>query len=162
MMKHLLAVILKVSKLLYVVSGVALICMMLITVGDVILRELGRPIIGVYELVGFSGAIVIGFGLPYTSWKRGHIYMEFLIVQIPKQRQNIAHVFTRLLGIALFAVAAYNLFVVGIDLHNSGEVSPTLSFPYYPVAYGLGICCIMLCLVLLCDIIKIYGEHYEW
>ena len=161
-MKHVLEVAMKVSKFLYAVSGVMLIWMMLLTVADVILRYLGRPITGTYELVAFSGAVVIGFGLPYTSWVRGHVYMEFLIVKISKRSRKIVNIFTRLISIGIFAVAGYNLFIVGMDLYNTGEVSPTLNFPFYPVAYGLSVCCFMLCIMLLCDIVKIYGEHHEW
>jgi TRAP-type C4-dicarboxylate transport system permease small subunit len=160
-MTWLLSLGLKISKSLYAVSGVVLVWMMLLTAADVVLRAFGRPITGAYELVGFSGAVVIGFGLPYTSWTRGHVYMEFLIKKLPKQSRDIANVFTRLVGIALFAVIAYNLVVVGMDLRGTGEMSPTLQLPFYPVAYGVGICCFMLCLMLLCDIIKICGDHYE-
>ncbi len=160
-MEHLLRVSVKISKFLYTLSGLALVWMMLLTVADVILRELGRPITGTYELVAFSGAVVIGFGLPYTSWTRGHVYMEFLTEKIPRRSRNIAYVMTRLMGIVLFAVAAYNLFVVGTDLYNSGEVSPTLNFPFYPVAYGVGMCCSLVCLMLFCDIIKVYGDYDE-
>jgi len=151
----------KISKFLYAVSGVVLVWMMLLTGADVVLRAFGRPITGAYELVAFSGAVVIGFGLPYTSWTRGNVYMMFLIEKLPKQSRDIANVFTRLVGIALFAVIAYNLVVVGMDLRGTGEMSPTLQLPFYPVAYGVGICCFMLCLMLLCDIIKICGDHYE-
>jgi hypothetical protein len=42
-----------------------------------------------------------------------------------------------------------------------GEVSPTLTMPFYPVAYGLGICSFVQCLVLLCDILKILGGKHE-
>lgn len=159
-MEHLLQVSLKICKFLYALSGAALVWMMLLTVADVILRELGRPIIGTYELVAFSGAVVVGFGLPYTSWTRGHVYMEFLVEKIPRRSRNIAYVLTRLMGITLFAVAAYNLFLVGVDLYNSGEVSPTLNFPFYPVAYGVGLCCSLVCLMLLCDIVKAFGDHH--
>jgi len=160
-MERMLATALKISKFLHAVSGVALVWMMLLTVTDVVLRAFGRPITGAYELVAFSGAVVIGFGLPYTSWMRGHVYMEFLIERIPKQNRNIANIFTRLIGIILFAVAGCNLLIVGMDLRDTGEVSPTLNFPFYPIAYGVGICCFVLCLMLLCDIIKIYGDRYE-
>ncbi len=161
MMEHVLKIALKISRFLYTLSGVALVGMMLLTVADVILRQFGRPILGTYELVGFCGAVVIGFGLPYTSWTKGHVYMEFLIEKMPERVRNMANMVTRLLGIALFSVAAYNLFIVGRDLFNSGEVSPTLNFPFYPVAYGVGICCIIICLMLLCDILKIYGDRDE-
>jgi TRAP-type C4-dicarboxylate transport system permease small subunit len=112
-------------------------------------------------MVGFSGAVVIGFALPFTSWIRGHVYMEFLIQRLPKQVRDRMNLFTRGIGIILFALIAYNLMVVGIDLQKSGEVSPTLRFPFYPVVYGVGICFFIECLVLFCDILKIRGDKYE-
>lgn len=161
MMERVLAIALRISKFLYAVSGVALAWMMLLTVTDVVLRAFGRPITGAYEIVAFTAPVVIAFGLPYTSWMKGHVYMEFLIERIPKQNRNIANIFTRLTGIALFAVVGYNLFVVGMDLRDTGEVSPTLNFPFYPVAYGVGICCFMICFVLVCDMIRIWGDRNE-
>jgi TRAP-type C4-dicarboxylate transport system permease small subunit len=47
------------------------------------------------------------------------------------------------------------------DLHNTGEVSPTLQMPFYPVAYGVAICFFVLCLVFVGDIIKIAKGEYE-
>ncbi len=49
---------------------------MLLTVADVVLRLLGRPIVGTYELVALGGAVAIGLSLPLTSWVRGHIYVD--------------------------------------------------------------------------------------
>ncbi len=70
-------------------------------------------------------------------------------------------IFTRCLGIGLFLVIASNLIILGMELYNSGEVSPTLHVPFYLVVYGIGICCFVQCLVLVCDIVKIIGGEYE-
>ena len=48
-----------------------------------------------------------------------------------------------------------------MGLRKSGEVSLTLQVPFYPVAYGLEVCCFVQCLVLVCVIIKIFGGEYE-
>jgi len=48
-----------------------------------------------------------------------------------------------------------------MDLHKAKEVSMTLEIPFYPVAYGVGICCFVQCLVMFCDIVKISGGAYE-
>ena len=48
-----------------------------------------------------------------------------------------------------------------MDIQKSGEVSPTLHLPFYPVAYAVGVVCFFQCLVLFCDIIKIFGGKYE-
>ena len=71
------------------------------------------------------------------------------------------NVFTRCLGIGLFLVIAANLMILGMELYNSGEVSPTLHVPFYLVVYGIGICSFVQCLVLVCDIVKIIGGEYE-
>ncbi len=160
-MQGLLGIGLRLSQFLNGIAGVTLVFMMLLTVMDVIMRIFGRPITGTYEMVGFSGAVVIGFALPFTSWIRGHVYMEFLIQRLSKQARDRLNLFTRLIGIILFALIAYNLMIVGIDFQKSGEVSPTLRFPFYPVVYGVGICFFIECLVLFCDILKISGGHYE-
>ncbi len=57
----------------------------------------------------------------------------------------------------LFLMIGWNLIKYGIDLRQSGEVSHTLTLPFYPVAYGLGISFFVQCLVLVCDILKIFG-----
>jgi TRAP-type C4-dicarboxylate transport system permease small subunit len=160
-MRLFLLIGLKISKFLYAVSGITLVFMMLLTVLDVTLRALGRPITGAYELVAFSSAVVVGFALPLTTWTKGHVYMEFLIERLPEHVRNFANLSTRIIGIILFALAAYNLIDVGIDLYTTGEVSPTLQLPFYPVAWGVGLCCFIMCLVLFCDILKIYGEEHE-
>jgi len=65
------------SRFLNVIAGISLTFLMLLTVLDVILRSFRTPVVGTYELVAFSGAVVIGFAIPYTSWLRGHIFVDF-------------------------------------------------------------------------------------
>src|ERR1035437_10034926 len=149
------------GKVLNVIGGSALTFMMFLTVADVIMRAFGRPILGTYEIVGLSLALVIGFGIPKVSMDRGHVYMEFVVDKLPKNWKSIMHTFTRVLCIILFIIIGYNLFSVGNEFHTSGEVSPTLKLPFFPVAYGVGVCCFIECLVFVIDIIKIWRGQYE-
>ena len=128
---------------------------------DVILRALKMPIVGTYELVAFSGAVVIGFAVPLTSWLRGHIFVDFFILRFSQKVRNIFNITTRCLVIFLFFLIGWNLIKYGMDLQKSGEVSLTLQMPFYPVAYGVALCCFVQCLVLICDVIKIFGGKYE-
>jgi len=159
--KGFLNLIFRVSRFLNIIAGITLTFMMFLTVSDVILRFLRRPIVGTYELVAFSGAVVIGFALPFTSWLRGHIFVDFFISRFSRTLRNIFYIFTRVLVIWLFLMIGWNLFLYGRDLYKSGEVSLTLQMPFYPVAYGVGVCCFIQCLVLFCDILKIIGGAYE-
>jgi TRAP-type C4-dicarboxylate transport system permease small subunit len=134
---------------------------MLLTVMDVILRGLRIPIVGTYELVAFAGAVVIGFAIPYTSWLRAHIFVDFFILKFSQKVRNIFNISTRTVVTVLFFLVGWNMIKFGIDLQRSGEVSLTLQMPFYPVAYGVGFCCFVQCLVMVCDIVKIAGGEYE-
>jgi TRAP-type C4-dicarboxylate transport system permease small subunit len=160
-MESMLNFVQRISRGLNVVAGAALTFIMAITVLDVILRAFRSPIVGTYELVGFSGAVVIGFAIPLTSWGRGHIYVDFFVQKFGTRAQNAFNVATRCVGLGLFFLIGWHLLRIAMDLARSGEVSPTLRFPFYPVAFGVGICCFVQCLVLLCDIVKISGGKYE-
>ncbi len=160
-MKGFLNKIQGLSRFLNIIAGISLTFVMLLTVMDVILRTLKRPIVGTYELVAFSGAVVIGFAVPLTSWMRGHIFVDFFILGLSQRVRNIFNLITRCLVIVLFILIGWNLIKYGMDLQKSGEVSLTLQMPFYPVAYGVGVCCFVQCLVMICDILKIVGGEYE-
>ena len=174
----------KVSRVLNIIAGISLTCLMCLTVADVALRailSLGRwllkhemllplgnsivehvrPIVGTYELVALLGAVVIGFSIPLTSWLRGHIYVDFFLFRFSQKTRNAFNIATRCLGIFLFLMIGINLFKYGMDLQQSGEVSLTLQIPFYPIVYGVGVCCFAQCLVLIGNMVKIFGGSYD-
>ncbi len=162
-MKGFLSGVEKISKFLNVIAGISLTFLMLLTIIDVILRTrmFKSPVVGTYELVAFSGAVVIGFSMPLTSYIRQHIFVDFFILKFSRRVRNVFNISTRCLVIALFILVGWNMFKYARDLQQSGEVSLTLQLPFYPVAYGVGVCCFILCLVFVCDIIKILKGEYE-
>jgi len=161
MMDAYLKTVSKLITVMYAFSAVVLSFMMLLTVSDVILRYLGRPIPGTYELVGLSGAIAIGFAIPYTSLVRGHVFVEFLIDRMEKGRREVVLIFTKILILLLFIAFGTYLFITGMDMAASGEVTQILRLPFYPVAYAVGVACFIECLVMVSDIVKLAGGDYE-
>jgi TRAP-type C4-dicarboxylate transport system permease small subunit len=145
------------------VAGATLFIMMMLTVVDVVLRSVGKPFTGTYELVAIAGAIVVGFAVAQTSWDKGHIYVDFLIEKRSDAVKNAFFICTRVFGIAIFGLLAWNLFLKANHLYKSGEVSMTLHIPYYPAAYALAFCFVVECLVLIADIVKIFvmGKDHE-
>jgi TRAP-type C4-dicarboxylate transport system permease small subunit len=151
----------RLSRAMQAIAGLALVFMMTLTTCDVILRHFGKPIIGTYEIVAFSGGIVIGFSTPITSFMRGQIFVDFFYQKFPMVTQNILNTTTRLVDIALFGIISWNLMIMGRDMYRSGEVSLTLQLPFYPIAYGIAFALFIQCLVLVCDIVKIRKGEYE-
>jgi TRAP-type C4-dicarboxylate transport system permease small subunit len=160
-MGQVLAAVLKVAKGMHFLGGVSLVFLMTLTLVDVGLRAMGKPLLGTYELVGYAGGIAIGLAMPVTSWRRGHVYVDTFLTRLPVPAQMTIHIVTRLVGAALFAVLAWNLLRFGLDLRASGEVSLTLELKYYPVAFGLAAACAVQGVVLLCQVEQVRRGEYE-
>ncbi len=161
-MENAFDVFLRVCKVvLNTIASAALTFMMFLTVTDILLRAFGHPLVGTYEIVSLALALVIGFGIPPVSMDRGHVYMEILLEKLSPRGRAIMNTSTRVVCIILFALIAYNLFSVGSEFHSSGEVSPTIKLPFFPVAYAVGVCCYIECLVFIRDIVRIWRGQYE-
>jgi TRAP-type C4-dicarboxylate transport system permease small subunit len=142
------------------VAEVVLVLMMMITVVDVVLRSVGKPIVGTYELVAMMGAMVVGFAIAKTSWDRGHVFVDFLIENRSTAVKNAFFVATRIFGIAIYALISWNLAKKGMLFHKSEEVTMTLRLPLYPAAFALAFCFFVQCFSLLGDILRI-NENKE-
>ena len=159
-MKAFLHTIFRITVYMNVIAGIALTFIILLTVCDVLLRALGKPILGAYEIVAMAGGIVIGFVTPLTSWVRGHIFMDFVIEKFSRRAKSAFEIATRCVGVALFLMISWNVFKIGKNLYSVDEVTPTLESPLYPIAYGVGFCFFVLSVVLFCDILKIAGNSF--
>jgi TRAP-type C4-dicarboxylate transport system permease small subunit len=143
------------------VAEVVLVLMMMITVVDVVLRSVGKPIVGTYELVAMMGAMVVGFAIAKTSWDRGHVFVDFLIENRSTAVKNAFFVATRIFGIAIYALISWNLVKKGMLFHKSEEVTMTLRLPLYPAAFALAFCFFVQCFSLLGDILRIYENKEQ-
>ena len=153
-MQKFLRTVLRLSTITNGVGGIILVLMMLLTVVDVVLRYLGMPITGTFELMSFAGALVAGLAIAQTSLDGAHVNVDMLTEVLHPQQRGVVLVFTKLVGTGIFALLAWALFLKGTDLYKMKEVSLTLHVPYYPVAYGLSFCSLVECLVLISDILK--------
>ena len=136
------------------IAAAAVVFMMLITTADVVLRVFRHPILGTYEIVGFTGAVVIAFSMPYTSIQKGHIAVEFLVQRLPWLARVIINIINSCVSMVLFAVIAWQCAKYAEALRLSGEVSSTLQMPTYPFLYGISFGCILLCVVLFIEFLR--------
>lgn len=151
----------RVSRWLTNIAASTLTFIMLLTVADVFGRAFGHALLGTYEIVSTLLGVVIGFCLPMVSLDKAHVSMEFIVERLPSRFQAVTNMLTRLVCLLLFSFIAYNLVSVGNEFHRSGEVSPILQIPFFPVAYGIAACCVIQCCIYFFDIVKIWRSQYE-
>jgi TRAP-type C4-dicarboxylate transport system permease small subunit len=153
-MKRFLAIVQKTDIGFHVISGMVLAFLMGLTLLDVIMRNLGHPIVGAMEIISFGGSVVVGFAIPYTSWKKSHVFVDMLLNSVSPGKQLVLNAITRCMGIALFIFIGINFIIYGLDLIRTGEVSASFKLPYYPIAFGLSLSCFLQSITLFADFIR--------
>ena len=156
----------KLAVLLYYVAGAAIVCMMLITTIDVLLRLAVtiyantdwrflapfRPIAGTYELVCYLGALAAALAMAHTSVEGGHVAVSLVTQLLPKKYQTLVKITVEFLGILFFAIISWRCIVYAQKLKETGEVSMTMQLPVHPFVYCVSFGAFAVCLVLLSSI----------
>ena len=131
------------------VSALCIVGMMLLTSSDVMLRYLGYPIKGTYDIVGMLGALVVALPIARTQVLNRHVSMDFMAQRKSRLARGIAQLIAFVLGIAVYALIAWQLIAFARKLQSIGRVSDTMEIPLYPFVYAIAVAFMLTCLVLL-------------
>jgi TRAP-type C4-dicarboxylate transport system permease small subunit len=145
----------KLNQLLAAVAGGALVLMMLVTVGNMILRAVYVPFGATSEVVGWLAALTTAFALGYTQLNRAHVTIDLVVERFPERWQSLAGSLMMLLSAVFFSTATWQVFLYAERLRNLGVLSETLRLPHYYLVYAvaLGIACLTLALAV--DFVKL-------
>jgi len=144
----------RVNGVLAWAAGLALIAMMLFTVADMVLRALGRPVAGSYEIIGWLAAAAMALALGYTQVHRGHVAIDLLTTRLHGRTRAVIDLVTSLLALALFAAVAWHLARYGRVLQETGSLSETLKAIVYPWVYVVAAGATGLALALLVEFLR--------
>lgn len=161
-MKRFIAGIANIDKSLYVIAGSVLACMILLTLFDVVLRNLGHPITGSMEFIQYGGAIVFGFSIPYGTMLGAQVIVDIVTEKLSPGKKRMINVITRCVGIIIFLFIAYNCFTYGIDVRKTGERTASFKIPYYPFAFALSFSFLLQSFTIFGDLVKtVKGADHE-
>jgi TRAP-type C4-dicarboxylate transport system permease small subunit len=136
------------------IGGIALLSLTGIACANMLMRPLGAPITGAYELVGFIGALVVAFPLGYAQITRSHISVDILAMRYSKKANRITNAISSLLCLIFFILVAWQSAIYASTIWKRGESSETLRIVYHPFVFVVALCCLLLAFVLLVDFLK--------
>ena len=142
------------DKLLYIIAGSVLVCMILLTLCDVVLRNFGHPITGSMEIIQYGGCIVFGFAIPYATQLGAQVMVDIVTEKLGPGKRRAVAVVTRAVGVIIFLFVAYNFALYGFDVMRSGERTASFKIPYYPFAFALSFSFLLQSLTVFVDLIK--------
>jgi C4-dicarboxylate transporter DctQ subunit len=157
-MTHFIKIVHSFSRWICWVSVAALIGMMLLTSSDVVLRYMGYPIKGTFDIVGLLGTVVVALPIAYTQILGRHIATDFMGSRGNQVVRTINNSIVCLLGIGTYALIAWQCSLLGTKLWRIGRVSDTIEIPLFPLVYVVAFGCALNCFVLLVDFYNLFAK----
>ena len=121
------------NKISMILGGISVLALMLLATGNVILRIFDMPFRGVYEIVSFLGAVIIAFALGYTQKHKDHIVVTILTERFPRKLQSALETFSDFVIVVFFGIVSWQIYVWGMKIYESHEVSETLKLIFIPL-----------------------------
>lgn len=148
----------RLSSVLTMIAGVALLWMMLLLIGNIALRFIATPIHGTYELVQMTAVFVLGLALAEAQVSKSHVSISLVMEKRSKRTQLVVGTIVTVIAIALFALVVSALWDYGLNLRSVGSATESLGIPLWPSVFALLAGVAVLVLVLLADLVQIYNS----
>lgn len=125
----------KISFILDQLARLLLLALMILIVGNVILRIFGSPIAATVEWAEFLSAMSIGLAVAYCGAKGGHLTIDFVVEKFNKKVQAVLGSIMDIIVFIFVSLSFWRLIVYANDAKLSGQVSMTSQTPYYYFIY---------------------------
>ena len=144
-----------VERLTFIVGGIGLAVMVLLTSWNVIAMRkiLNDPIVGAEDILILNLAILVAVAIPYGGRAGAHIEIEIFETWMSKAFARWSMVAMKLLAIPLVAILAWRLFKSGGSAREFGEATQQLLISYEPFYYAMGAMIALYAAILVADLI---------
>lgn len=147
-----------ICKILALISGVALTCMMLLACANMFFRAVWVPVQGTFELMGYFGAIVASFALGLSQIYRSHISVGIFFNMFPPVMRKLLDALTFMISSVFFLLCAREVFNWGRFVLDIGELSETLGIIYYPFVFAVAFGFLCMSFVLFLEMLRVFFE----
>ncbi|TWG92799.1 TRAP-type C4-dicarboxylate transport system permease small subunit [Mesorhizobium sp. J18] len=130
----------RIEGAISVIAGVLLMCLALLTLGDVIGRNIfHQPLAGTTELTEL-GLVGITFLLyPQIALRRHHIVIDLFDGVAPQWLKAVQNVLAGVLGALFFAALSWRMVVQGGRVSSYGDITTYLHIPLGPAYYFMAV-----------------------
>lgn len=148
----------RMSRLLLVFSGIALVLLTLVTTANVVMRLVWESIFGTIEVVGWLAVCINGLALAYSQQRREHVAITLFTDRLSWRVQRSLDALGYVVGGLFAAATAWGLWFFIGNMIRSGQLSTSLGIIYWPFVVILLIGFASLVLILLEDFLAAIRE----
>jgi len=151
-----------------VLSGVALLLMMLVGALDVVGTNLdiigltSFPIPAAFEFMATMMVVSVFLAMSLGQARRTHIRVEVLVDKLPRPLRRLADLIRHALSMVFFLCIAYFGALSALHSFNVGEYAPgIINFPIWPARVVLAVGASLISLQCLLDIVGVLSSRYS-
>jgi TRAP-type C4-dicarboxylate transport system permease small subunit len=117
------------------IGSVGLAGMMFLTLFDVIGRAFGHPIAVSVEVTEIIMGMMIYLGLGYTTFLRGHIRVDILIINMSPRVQSVLDFITGIIALFIAVLVSWRLWIYANSRLVNGDLTQIGEVPVWPYAF---------------------------
>lgn len=122
------------TRTLHAIAGIALCVMMLVVVGDVVLRAVfNLPVRGAYDVVGIALLVMGMAGMTPVVVQKSEIVIDLIDTVVPSSVLTALKRIAALLGLGLFVFFGWSMIQPAHEAWQWGERSLELGLPKWPL-----------------------------
>ncbi|MBT3917335.1 MAG: TRAP transporter small permease [Rhodospirillaceae bacterium] len=123
---------------------IGLAAMMFLTLFDVIGRAFGHPIAVSVEATELIMGMMIYLGIGYTTFMRGHIRVDILIINMSARTQAVLDFITGCVGLLIAVLISWRLWLQAISRHGNNDLTQIAEVPVWPYAFIMAFACMLM------------------
>lgn len=130
-------------------AGLALVLIIVVLVGNVLIRLVGDPINGTFEVVSMAAVVTFGLSMGYAQTRNAHVSIDLVVKRWPRRARIVVGALVAAASAALFVQLTTSLVIYGLNQREQGAATELLGIPTWPSVFAVvvGVGALMLALV---------------
>ena len=117
------------------IGSIGLAGMMFLTLFDVVGRAFDHPISVSVEVTEIIMGMMIYLGLGYTTFLRGHIRVDILIINMSPRIQSLLDLITGVIALLIAVLISWRLWIYAHSRLVNGDLTQIGEVPVWPYAF---------------------------
>jgi TRAP-type C4-dicarboxylate transport system permease small subunit len=141
------------------IASIAAVCVVFITVSDVIMRYFfNNPLNGSFELTEYLMVIIVFMAIPWATMRGAHVRIDLITRMFTKRKQAILYAISCLLSMIISFLIAWYTVPEAKYAYHLNQKSDMLNIPTYPFYFFIAIGFFILLFILIAVLIQYIDE----
>lgn len=127
----------RINRALAWIAGAGVVVMLVIILGNYVMRMFGRPLAGTFELVSLTAIVVGGLALGEAQVFKAHVAIDIVTARLPKKIQLVIGAIVTVASIVVMIQVVIALLLYSSGMMRSGGATDFLKMPIGAIVWIL-------------------------